>query len=90
MLLIIGVVFGNAVKRFGCRAIAMMSGSLLSVSVLATSLAQNIYVIYFTNGILSGELNETEHMFLFFLQASTWLYCIVYFYYSDMYIIMTT
>ena len=63
-----GVVIGKATKVFGCRTVAMISGSLLSCSLLVGSFAQNIVVVYILNGLLAGKYNDNKQFYLLIIK----------------------
>ncbi|CAH1782386.1 unnamed protein product [Owenia fusiformis] len=49
-----GIVVGPLMKRFGCRAVTFAGSVLSTIGFLTSALVNNIYILYFTYGVLSG------------------------------------
>lgn len=59
----IGIVSGPLIRKFGWRKVTIC-GSVLSAIGFATSgLATNVYLLYFTYGVLTGKISNCVNLF---------------------------
>ena len=49
-----GIFTGSLVHQFGSRTICMIGALLMTAAAVSTSFVTNIYLMYFTHGILGG------------------------------------
>ena len=53
-----GILTSSFMKKFSPRVITVSGGIILALSTLLNSFAPNIYVLYVTQGVLEGKVQD--------------------------------